>query len=260
MMESSHNTSARYYDLPGGADSPALVVVVTRPADLQIAIDEKWYRIPLLHAPARMAAEYLAFYQTGAFPPHERWMVKWIAAVRGYFLAKRRDLLPGEPKHPRANEEYFRVSLGEPIPLPRPIPSHRLRRITFISTTLGRLETAEEINDLWVKDSAQQRLWKALKQAGLEAECQYPLRDDLTECVADFALFCRDGRIAVLISGASEDNAQMKESQASRSEYLACTEDWLMIRLSATELARDPALCAKQLAGLVSQMGGSVRP
>jgi hypothetical protein len=256
-MESSYDTSVSSHDLPAGADSPALVVVVNRPADLQRAIDERWYRIPLLRAPARMAADYLAFYQTGAFPPQERWLVRWMAAVRGYFLAKRRDLLPDEPAHPRADEEYFRVSLGEPVPLPRPILSHKLRRITFISTTLGRLETAEEINDLWIRDSAQQRLWQALKQAGLEAECQYPLRDDLTECTADFALFCREGQIAVLIRGANEEIAQMKEDQASQSEYLACAGDWLIIRLSAAEMARDAALYAKRLADLVSEMGGA---
>ncbi len=68
-------------------DSPVLVVVINDPADLARAKDEGWYRIPLARAPKRVAAEWLAFYQTGAFPEGERWAVRWLAAVRGYRVA-----------------------------------------------------------------------------------------------------------------------------------------------------------------------------
>ena len=73
---SKHDTS-----LPD--DSPVLVVVVNDPADLARARDEGWYRIPLDRAPRRIAADYLAFYQTGAFPPEERWAVQLAGAGAG---------------------------------------------------------------------------------------------------------------------------------------------------------------------------------
>ena len=117
--------------------------------------------------------------------------MRWLAPVRGYRTAARRELIPAEPNHPRADERYHRIDLGTLEPLPRPIPSRRLRRITFIPTTLARLLEADEINDLWIKSSAQERLWAALKQADIEAERQYPLREDLPQYVADFALLCR---------------------------------------------------------------------
>src|SRR5512139_856696 len=93
-------------------DSPVLVVVVNDPADLARARDEGWYRIPLARAPQRVAADYLAFYQTGAFPPDERWQVQHLAPVSGYYLATRRELIPDEPDHPRADALYYRVALG----------------------------------------------------------------------------------------------------------------------------------------------------
>jgi hypothetical protein len=257
MTESSNPTSGTRLEPSADPDAPVLVVVVNRPADLQRALDEKWYRIPLRSAPGRLGAEYLAFYQTGAFAPAERWMVKWLAPVRGYFLAIRRDLIPEEPEHPRANDEYFRVSLGELFTLPRPIPSRRLRRITFLPTTLGRLQRAEEINDLWIRNSVQERLWAALKQAGLDAECQYPLQDDLPEYMADFALFCREGRIAVLLADANKEPAQVKDDRSSQAQYSPCITDWLLFRASTVDVVRDAMRCAQQLAILVREMGGA---
>jgi hypothetical protein len=141
---------------------------MTKPADLVRAREQGWYRLPLAHMPGRVAADYLAFYQTGAFPPGERWLVRWFAPVRGYYLATRRELIPEEPDHPRADHLYYRITLGELEPLPQPIPSSRLRRITFIPTTLARLLTATEINQLWLRSTAQGRLRTAWEQTFFE--------------------------------------------------------------------------------------------
>lgn len=142
-------------------EAPVLVVILKEPADLARASEQGWYRIPLARAPRRVGAEYLAFYQTGAFPPGERWRVRWLAAVQGYRVLPRRALIPDEPDHPRAGDPYYKISIGPLRPLANPILSQRLRRITFISTTLARLLTAREINDLWIKSSAQETLWRA---------------------------------------------------------------------------------------------------
>lgn len=186
----NHTTSPEtpFPDAPG--DAPVMVAVLNNTNDLHRAQTEGWYRIPLAHAPARIGADFLAFYQTGAFPEGDRWAVRWIAAVSGYRLATRRELIPEEPDHPRADDRYYRVALSELHRLPHPIPSRRLRRITFIRTTLARLLEAREINDLFVRTPAQERLWQALQEAGLadQAEHAYPLVDDLPY-TADFAVF-----------------------------------------------------------------------
>ena len=149
---------------------PVLVVVVNNPTDLERVRDQGWYRIPQNRAPHRVAAEFLAFYLTAAFPPGERWMVRWLAPVHGYHLVKRRDLIPEEASHPRADALYYRIDLGELQALPHPVASRRLRRITFVNTTLARLLAAEDIHQLWIQDTSQQRLWRALDQIGAEDE------------------------------------------------------------------------------------------
>lgn len=145
-----------------------LVVIVNNCRDWELVQREGWYRIPLARAPRQMAADYLAFYQTAVFGD-EKWAVNYYAPVRRYCVATRRELLPDETDHPRANERYFKVELGPVRPLPRPIPSRRLRRITFIPTTLERLLNAEEINDLWLSRTTEEHLWAAFR--GGETEC-----------------------------------------------------------------------------------------
>ncbi len=135
-------------DWPMG-DTPILVAVVTRPADLARAADG-WYRLPIAHAPTRLGCEALAFYQTGAFGSDGHAVRLW-ATVRRVTLARRRDLLPDEPGHPRADALYYRFELGPLIALARPIPARRLRRVTFIPTTWARLAGAQDVADLWPK-------------------------------------------------------------------------------------------------------------
>ncbi|WP_298816654.1 hypothetical protein [Chloroflexus sp.] len=130
-------------------EARVLVVIVPRPRDLELARREGWYRLPLAHAPPRLAADYLAFYQPGSFGA-ERWRVQRYAAVIRYRIALRRELLPDEPRHPRANERYYRIDVGPLRELDRPVPAARLRRITFIATTFGRLQQALDVTDLFI--------------------------------------------------------------------------------------------------------------
>jgi len=216
-------------------DAAVLVAVMADPRDFVRARDEGWYRIPLARAPRQIAAEYLAFYLTGAFEPAERWAVRWIAGVRGYHLATRRDLIPHEPAHVRAADRYYRVDLGPLEQLPRPIPSRRLRRITFIHTTWGRLMAAEEINDLWVRSPAKERLWRALQAAGLEGstEHDYPLVDGGPPEI-DFAVFGDGVRAAIMVGGDREEPAeggQVRERAAL--DYILARGGWTAIYVDA---------------------------
>jgi hypothetical protein len=128
-----------------------LVAVVTRVRDLELARAEGWYRVPLARLPARFAADILAFYQTAAFGA-ERWAVRYYAPVLRYRVARRGELLPDEPGHPRAAEPYYRVEIGPLESLPLPIPAERLRRVSFISTTFGQLRRARDVCELFRPD------------------------------------------------------------------------------------------------------------
>jgi hypothetical protein len=152
-----------------GADAPVLVVLVNNRTDWAHVVERGWYRIPLKHMPNPVAASYLAFYQSRVFGA-DAFRVRFYAPVLRYRLATRRELLPDQPDHPRADEQYYRVEVGPLVELAYPVPSRRLRRITFIPTTLRRLEEADEINDLWLGDDVEEMLWSLFRDAGLKAE------------------------------------------------------------------------------------------
>lgn len=141
-------------------EARVLVAVVPKPADLERARREQWYRVPLAHTPYPLDADLLALYLTGAFGP-ERWAVRYIAPITGYEVATRRVLLPSEAAHPRADERYYRLALGTLAPLLRPVPSRRLRRVVFIATTLGCLLSAGDVVDLFRSPQPAPDVWGA---------------------------------------------------------------------------------------------------
>jgi hypothetical protein len=239
-------------ELPQGAPSPpVLVAVITDPRDLQIARDEGWYRIPERHAPRRLAAEYLAFYQTRAFGD-EKWSVRYMAPVRRYHLITRRELLPDQPDHPRADEQYYKLEIGPLEPLPHPIPSHRLRRITFIMTDLKSLLAAEEINDLWLSDRRQQLLWQELRQRQIEAERGYEVREGRATYQVDFAIPCREGMVAVQLEPAPVTDSPVEEAW---SQMLA-GQGWRLLRIPLESLESELAETLDLVGQEIARLGG----
>ena len=104
--------------------------------------------------------------------------VRWCARVQGHELVTRRDLLPEEPDHPRADQRYYKLQVGKLVELPHPIPSRSLRRITFVLTNGKRLTEAWEINDLFLGPREHDILWRALKEARLQAERHYIIHEE----------------------------------------------------------------------------------
>ncbi|HDQ99992.1 MAG TPA: hypothetical protein ENN51_06895, partial [candidate division WOR-3 bacterium] len=131
-----------------GDETPALVAIVPRKRDWRVMLAELWYRIPVRTAPLDLPdCRYIAFYQPRVFGA-EKWAVNWYARVSRVSAVSRRELLPGEPDHPRAGDAYWRIDIDGLLRLPRPIPSRRRRRIVFVPTSLERLLVAGEVNDL----------------------------------------------------------------------------------------------------------------
>jgi hypothetical protein len=156
-----------------------LVAILPTPRDLEIARVLGWYRIPLRRAPKVVAVDYLAFYQPGGSFGARGGQIETVAPVRGHELITRAELIRDEPDHPHAREEYYKLSLGPLIQLPRPIPVGKWKRITFFYTTGELLEGAETINDLVVPGEDRKVLWQALRERALNTQ-GYQV-DDLPE-------------------------------------------------------------------------------
>lgn len=222
-----------------------LVAVVNNVRDLQRAAEEGWYRIPQRHAPRRVGADYLALYQTGAFRPHaDAYSIAWYAPVRRYQLLPRRVFLPQEGDHPRAEEYYFRLELGPPIRLARPIPSATLRRLTFISTTLERLLTAQDVRQLFVPDDPFESLWNALREAGLR-----PLPNRFYgDTPVDITLRARSGRVGI----------QCRERRGLDEPGQALsTGPWALLYLAPETIAGDLTGCLRRIGSALLDLGGS---
>ena len=191
--------------LPEGSthDDQVLVAVVPSLADWERIQSEHWYRIPVTRAPRRLAVQYLAFYHTARFP-ELRWQIHYYAPVLRYNVASRRELLPEEPDHPRADTLYYRIDLGPLVALPHPIPSLKLRRITFISTTLDRLLGAREVAELWPRETARDRLWRALQTREIDAHRDYTIREGEVSYRADLAVL-GPRKMAILCSDQGND-------------------------------------------------------
>jgi len=173
-----------------------LVVLVNNRRDWEMVQTQGWYRIPVKRAPRQIGADLLAFYFSKVFG-EMAWSVRYVAPVLRFELARRRELLPDEADHPRANDWYYRVVLGPLEALPRPIPSRRLRRLVFLPTTLGRLLSADEINDLWMREPLEERLWRALKGAGLYPEGSFEVKEGGVRYPMPIAIPCAEGGVSV---------------------------------------------------------------
>jgi len=225
------------------ADDGVLVALINSPHDLEIVRVEHWYRIPAKHAPAHVTrARYIAFYLTKSFGD-QKWSISEYAPVRGHELVRRRDLFPDEINHPRADEAYYKLELGSLIELQRPITSRSGRRILFIWTTGNKFSRAVEINDLLGKSDADDALWGALKASGIEAERQMMVHDARARYRVDFWIACVRGNVAVVLSDSERKLPKGKI--------------WRALRLTSTELERDPGDCADQIARMIRELGGT---
>jgi hypothetical protein len=225
-----------------------LVAVLNNTDDLRHAAAEGWYRIPQRTAPPRVGAEYLAFYQTGAFgDTPEAQSITYYAATRRYRLLTRRELLPDEASHPRADDFYFRIEFGPLQRLATPIPSATLRRITFIYTSFERLTNAGDVRDLFIpiEEDPFHRLWDALKANRLR-----PLKNRLVdEQPVDITLRARGGNLGIVCAEPPAGNTQERRPRAERWELL-----WLPIRRIDSDLDG----CLRQIGASLITLGGSV--
>jgi len=186
-----------------------LVGIMTSRRDFAIAREEGWYRIPQQHAPeSATEAVVLAFYFTKAFG-EEKWAIHYYAPVEGHELVRRRDLLPHQPDHPRADAPYYKLQLGRLMKRDEPIPSLRWRRITFIESTWDRFVAADEINDLYVTGA--DGLYVTLKDENLHPEREFLLREGGAEYIVDMAIPCRQGMVCIAMGDRPAPDDALRE-------------------------------------------------
>jgi len=243
-------TASTYLD-PQTRRRTVLVCVMNNAADWQRVAATGWYRIPQRRAPRRIGADYLAFYQTGAFKDQpEAQTVTFYAPTRRYRLLTRREMLPDEADHPRADEYYFCIELGPLQRLAQPIPATSFRRVTFIHTTMERLFTAQDVRGLFYQEDPFDKLWNALREQGLR-----PLPNRLVaERPVDIALRARSGYLGIRCDDETDVRALRAPAPSA-----ALPDRWDVLCLPASEIEQDLAACLRQIGAALINLGGSLR-
>lgn len=135
-----------------------LIAVMNNQADLAIAREQHWYRIPVtqsekLKQQGYWSPKWLAFYQTKVFGT-EAYCVNYYASVRRICEVYRWELFPDQPRDDKSEQRYRKLELSPLERLAHPIVSQRLRRITFIPTTWEQFQAASAIEELLTHSSA----------------------------------------------------------------------------------------------------------
>ncbi|HEY7984418.1 MAG TPA: DUF559 domain-containing protein, partial [Ktedonobacterales bacterium] len=220
----------------------AMVVFVKDHPSFARVVDERWYHLPLNKAPAALRAgqvQTVAFYLPKSFGV-DAFHVSYAAPLLATTTMPRRALFPLEPEHARADVPYLRLSLGEVERLPHPIPSRRLRRIVVIATTQAKLEAAAEINDLYHASPLEDRVWGALKAAGLPAEREYFVPGDRNGMYAlDFALFGQQRNLDIECDGdLYHANPASARGDNRRNNFLT-SRGWSVLRFDTTHIREE---------------------
>ncbi len=191
-----------------------LVGVINRKRDLDKARYEHWYRVPQGRARHGIHAEYLAFFLSRQFKELNGG-IHYYARLTGYELARRRDLLPEEANHPRADNVYHKLQFGELRRKDPPVLNPTKRPITFIYTTWDRFEQAREIADLYSEaDHFVDRVFHALERRGVRGERIWEVERFSEDSGAQIRVVCNDGTVIASTALRSEDVIQLEVDRA----------------------------------------------
>ena len=225
-------------------DEPALVGIVPRRDLWPIIQAQRWYHIPVKSAPRNVSeVEYVSFYFPSAFGEKLKYRVIYYAPVLNIDTVKRIQLFPDEPKHPRRDNDYYQFHLGEIKELPHPIPSRRLRRIVHIPTTLQKLFTAQEINDLYDTSPLEEKMYRAFKKRKINPGRQvYVYVGNQTYCL-DFCIFCKKDDVDVECDGERYHSLPEAFTRDRVRNNQLTSFGWHVLRFSSTEVYRNLKNC-----------------
>ncbi len=179
-------------------EDSVLVGVINRKRDFTFARDQHWYRIPQARMPRGVTADYIAFFTSGKSFGARSGGIHYYAKNVGLELHYRHELIPDQPDHPRANETYYRVALGDLQRKEPPVTNPTNRPISFIYTTWDRFIGAETIADLFNPDDYYvDRIYYALQRRGLKADRSWSAERKSDQLAPGLHILCDNGTSVV---------------------------------------------------------------
>ncbi len=228
--------------------------------DFRVLRDQLWYRIPVDSVTNllrdRWPPRWLAFYQTKVFGA-EAYSVRYFGRVVDIRKVLRQEIFPNEPKDEKGSREYYQIILDRLEELPNPIPSRRLRRVSFIPTTLAKLTSAAEINDLFDDSPLEDDLWGKLKEHGIDAERQYLVEIGDRKYFLDFAVYCAAGKLDVETDGDAWHSNPERAAEDNVRDNDLHTAGWTSLRFNSWQVSEEvEKYCVPKVVETINAMGG----
>lgn len=243
------------------ATKELLVAILPRKASLDILKSEGWYHAPVENVPKRFPPKALAFYQGKVFGD-EQYTIRYFGEVDRIDVCPRRELFPDdEANSHKAENLYYRIQLKELKLRYQPIVSYRPRRLAFLPTTLEKFEAAEQINDLFDSSPIEDRLWRALKYINVLAERQWKVSVQKKNYFLDFAVFCKNGKLAIETDGYTyhyDDRNQIDYDASRRNEIEL--DGWRSLHYTTKQVKDDWTPYLAQIQTIIDQLGGVESP
>ena len=215
-----------------------LIAILKFVEDLEILFKQGWYRIPVKTAPANLPEFlYLAFYQPRCFGKH-KWRIRYYGRIDSISITKRKDLLPDQLNHPRAEQDYYKIRLADLREMLPPLISSRGRRIVFIPTTIEKLIKAEEINHCFHNSPLEDKLWESMKNQDIRAERNVYVNSyqPHRKLQLDMVIPCKRGIIDVECDGDSYHlNPKSAQRDNARDNWLT-SQGWKILRFSSEQI------------------------
>lgn len=241
-------------------ESKVLVAILKNKEDLPIARDLHWYRIPVDKADKFLSKkwppEWLAFYLPKIFG-EEAFSVRQYARVLRIEKAKRWQLFPQNPLKINSDKEYYQLRISDLYNLVRPISSTRLRRIVFIQTSMKKLLSAEEINDLYEGTKIEEKMWNEMKKNNIVAERQMLISSGEKKYFLDFAIYCKKGKIDVETDGDFWHNNPKKAVKDNERNNDLASLGWQVLRFSSGQIIKDDTgYCMRKIIQTMHSLSG----
>lgn len=238
-----------------------LVAILPKTSALDRLKNEGWYHIPVDSAPKRWPPRVMAFYQGKAFG-EEKYQIRYFGEVENINIVPRKVLFPDDEENQhKAEKLYYRIQMKELQTRYQPIPSYRPRRLVFVPTTLEKFENAEQINDLFDGSPLEDLLWKGLKAINVLAERQWKIVVQKKNYFLDFAIFCKNGKLAVETDGYTyhyDDRNQIDYDTWRQNEIEL--DDWRFLHYTRRQVKDNWTPYLSQIETAIDQLGGAEAP
>jgi very-short-patch-repair endonuclease len=248
---------------PPKPNKEVLVALLPRKSSLEILQTEQWYHIPVETAPKkRWPPKILAFYQGKVFGNAEAYKIRYFGEVDQIEIVPRKILFPDDEKNAhKAENLYYHLQLKSLEERKIPIVSYRPRRLVFIPTTLKKFEHADQINDLFDESDLEDRLWKALKYINILAERQWKVVIQKHNYYLDFAIFCKNGKLAIETDGYTThfDSRNQIDYDTWRQNEIEL-DDWRFLHYTSKQVKDDWTQYLSQITQKIEQLGGQESP